>query len=69
MKNFGSILTLLAISASVVSARVLPENSKQIEARTPYDYGELGFVFQLSSLTNFSKRNHRSLAKEEQEQG
>lgn len=41
MKNFGSILTFVAISASLVSARVLPENSKQIEARVPYDYGTL----------------------------
>jgi hypothetical protein len=36
MKNFGSILTFIAISASVVSARALPASGDSIEARVPY---------------------------------
>lgn len=35
MKNFGSILAFVAISASVVSARVLPA-AGSIEVRAPY---------------------------------
>jgi hypothetical protein len=40
MKNFGSILTLLAISASVVSARALPSSEDGVEARAPFAIGE-----------------------------
>jgi hypothetical protein len=40
MKNFGSILTLLAISASVVSARALPTTEDGLEARVPLAIGE-----------------------------
>jgi hypothetical protein len=47
MKNFGSILTLLAISASVVSARALPSSEDGVEARAPFAIGEY--------LTHFSK--------------
>jgi len=36
MKNFGSILTFIAISAGVVSARALPASGDSIEARVPY---------------------------------
>jgi len=36
MKNFGSLLTFIAISASVVSARALPASGDSIEARVPY---------------------------------
>ncbi|EKD15997.1 uncharacterized protein L3040_003433 [Drepanopeziza brunnea f. sp. 'multigermtubi'] len=38
MKNFTSILTFLVVSASVVSARALPEQESQNAARTPYSY-------------------------------
>jgi hypothetical protein len=40
MKNFGSILTLLAISASVISARALPGAEDGVEARAPVAIGE-----------------------------
>jgi len=40
MKNFGSILTLLAISASVISARALPGAEDGVEARAPMAIGE-----------------------------
>jgi hypothetical protein len=40
MKNFGSILTLLAISASVVSGRALPSSEDGLEARGPLAIGE-----------------------------
>ena len=36
MKNFGSFLTFLAISASVVSGRALPGSENGLEARVPY---------------------------------
>jgi hypothetical protein len=39
MKNFGSILTLLAISASIVSARALPAEEGLV-ARTPLAVGQ-----------------------------
>ena len=39
MKNFGSILAFLALSATVVSGRALPvENG--LEARAPYPAGK-----------------------------
>jgi hypothetical protein len=40
MKNFGSILTLLAISASLVSGRALPSSEDGLEAREPLPVGE-----------------------------
>ena len=40
MKNFGSILAFLAVSATVVSGRALPvENG--LEARAPYPVGRI----------------------------
>jgi hypothetical protein len=40
MKNFGSILTILAISASVISARALPSAEDSLEARAPLAAGQ-----------------------------
>ncbi len=39
MKNFASILTFIAISASVVSSRALPVPGTAIQARGPYPVG------------------------------
>jgi hypothetical protein len=63
MKNFGSILTLLAISASVVSARALPSEDG-LEARAPLAIGKrLVNIWELP-LTYISVRNFRSFTKE-----
>jgi hypothetical protein len=39
MKNFGSILAFLAVSATIVSGRALPVE-KGVEARAPYPVGK-----------------------------
>lgn len=36
MKNFAQILAFVALSATVVSGRALPDASNALEARTPY---------------------------------
>lgn len=40
MKNFGSILTLLAVSACVVSGRAIASSEDSLEARAPLGTGE-----------------------------
>jgi hypothetical protein len=65
MKNFGSILTLLAISASLVSGRALPSSEDGLEAREPLAIGELLAAIQKTSLTQTSLRSFRSFTKEE----
>ena len=43
MKNFGSILAFIALSASVVSARVVVvPNEAGVEARSPYPQTDHG---------------------------
>lgn len=44
MKNFGSILAFLAISAGAVSARAVP-NDNGVEARAPYPYVGSGLLY------------------------
>lgn len=66
MKNFGSILTLLAISASVVSGRALPGAEDGLQARGPLAMGEYLADIEEASLTSTSLRSFRSFTKEEQ---
>jgi hypothetical protein len=40
MKNFGSILTLLAVSACVVSGRAIASSEGSLEARVPLGIGK-----------------------------
>ena len=65
MKNFGSILTLLAISASLVSGRALPSSEDGLEAREPLAVGEHLAAIRKTSLTQTSLRSFRSFTKEE----
>jgi len=41
MKNFGSILAFIALTAGVVSARAVP-NEDSVQARAPYPYTNVG---------------------------
>jgi hypothetical protein len=37
MKNFGSLITFFALSASSVTGLAIPEAQNAVEARAPYD--------------------------------
>ncbi|CZT02549.1 uncharacterized protein RAG0_09662 [Rhynchosporium agropyri] len=61
MKNFGSILTFVAVSASLVSARVLPDSNKQVEARDLYNYG--GFAKEIIAARSPEKAGEAAVGK------
>lgn len=65
MKNFGSLLALLAISASVVSARALP-SEEGLQARAPLAVGQSSVTNWKPLLTWTSIRTLRSFTKEGQ---
>ncbi|KAH8809867.1 hypothetical protein F5882DRAFT_98032 [Hyaloscypha sp. PMI_1271] len=60
MKNFGSILTLLAISASLVSGRALPSSEDGLEAREPL--AVVSEVFARSPKKNKAAANETATA-------
>ena len=51
MKNFGSILTLLAVSACVVSGRAIASSEDSLEARAPLGIGKHHLKVEESRLT------------------
>ena len=51
MKNFGSILTLLAVSACVVSGRAIASSEDSLEARAPLGIGKHHLKVEESWLT------------------
>ncbi|CZS89917.1 uncharacterized protein RCO7_02376 [Rhynchosporium graminicola] len=61
MKNFGSILTFVAVSASLVSPRVLPDSNKQVEARDLYNYG--GFAKEIIAARSPEKAGEAAVGK------
>ncbi|XMA10111.1 hypothetical protein WAI453_002902 [Rhynchosporium graminicola] len=61
MKNFGSILTFVAVSASLVSPRVLPDSNKQVEARDLYNYG--GFAKEIIAARSPEKAGAAAVGK------
>ena len=64
MKNFGSILALLALSATVISGRALPDAESGLEVRAPMDTGESPIVDGRITLITLSLRDHCSFTQE-----